>query len=456
MPPRAPTHDVSFVVPMNDAAAPSYRQLTAFFIPLALQSASQSLTYPLVAMVATHGPGGTLNLAGVAQSNIVMFLVGAVGAGLVTSGMVFGRSRLGFSRFFAVNNLMAATAALVQAVICIPPVGHAVFGTLLGLPPSIESPARQAFPLTILLNFLFFARNPYEVLLLNNGASGLVSVATFARIGLTLALAPLFVRAGLVGPRWAVICQAIPVGVEVAVAWYYSRRFASLFAQADDNVPRRRAIVWFNLPLSLGGFLMTLSGMLLGAVIARSNQPERMLPAYYLAIGLANPMAYAASRLQNVVLYFPPRSREDNLTLRFALRVGAIMSFVPLLFILPGLSHWYYVSLQRLPPADLSLVYVCALLLVGYPFTSGLRAHREGLAALTRRTSTILAGNIAFIASLAITAPTCLALKVPGNMIGPVAVIISNLAGLGALVLLQSLPESPGPVEVIDVEGERG
>jgi len=45
---------------------------------------------------------------------------------------------------------------------------------------------------------------------------------------------------------------------------------------------------------------------------------------------------------------------------------------------------------------------------------------------------------------------------VPGNMIGPVAVVISNLAGLGALVLLQSLPERPGPAQVIDVEGERG
>jgi hypothetical protein len=65
------------------------------------------LTYPLVAMVASHGPGGTLNLAGVAQSNIVMFLVGAMGAGLVTTGMVFGKSRLGFSRFFAVNHPLA-------------------------------------------------------------------------------------------------------------------------------------------------------------------------------------------------------------------------------------------------------------------------------------------------------------------------------------------------------------
>ena len=440
---------------MTDAPAPSYRPLTAFFIPLALQSASQSLTYPLVAMVASHGPGGTLNLAGVAQSNIVMFLVGAVGAGLVTAGMVYGKSRLGFSRFFAVNNLMAVIAALVQAAICIPAVGHGVFGALLGLPPSIEGPARQAFPLTILLNVLFFARNPYEVLLLNNGASGRVSAATFARIALTLALAPLFVRAGLVGPRWAVVCQSIPVGVEVAVAWYFSRPFASVFPQVDDNVLRRRAIVWFNLPLSLGGFLMTLSGMLLGAVIARSNQPERMLPAYYLAVGLANPMAYAATRLQNVVLRFPPRSRTDRLTRRFALRAGTIVSFVPLVFLLPALSHWYYVSLQRMAPADLSLVTVSALLLVGYPFTSGLRAHWEGLAALARRTSTILAGNIAFVAALAITAPTCLALKVPGNVIGPIALVVSNLAGLGALVLLQSLPESPGPVEVIDVH-ERG
>jgi hypothetical protein len=441
---------------MNDSAAPSYRQLTVFFIPLALQAASQSLTYPLVAMVASHGPGGTLNLAGVAQSNIVMFMVGAIGAGLVTTGMVFGKSRLGHARFFAVNTMLALSAAAVQAVMCIPVVGHAVFGALLGLPPSIEGPARQAFPLTIVLNFLFFARNPYEILLFNNGASGRASTATFARIALTLALAPVFVWAGLVGPRWAIVCQAIPVGVEVLVAWSYSRRFASVFAQPDDNVPKRRTIFWFNLPLSLGGFLMTLSGMFLGAAIARASQPERMLPAYYLAVGLANPMAYAATRIQNVVLYFPPRSRTDRLTRRFAVRAGAIVSFIPLIFLLPALSHWYYVSLQRLSPADLPLVTVSALLLVGFPFTSGLRAHWEGLAALTRRTSTILAGNIAFVASLAITATTCLALKVAGNMIGPIAIVLSNLAGLGALVLVQSLPERPGPAEVIDVEGERG
>jgi len=73
--------------------APSNRRLTVFFLPLALQAASQSLSYPLVAMVAAHGEGGALNLAGVAQSNIIMFMVGTLGAGLVTAGMVFARTR---------------------------------------------------------------------------------------------------------------------------------------------------------------------------------------------------------------------------------------------------------------------------------------------------------------------------------------------------------------------------
>ena len=41
-------------------------------------------------------------------------------------------------------------------------------------------------------------------------------------------------------------------------------------------------------------------------------------------------------------------------------------------------------------------------------------------------------------------------------MIGPIALIVSNLAGLGVLVLLQSLPEGSGPVDVIGIEREGG
>jgi len=101
-----------------------------------------------------------------------------------------------------------------------------------------------------------------------------------------------------------------------------------------------------------------------------------------------------------------------------------------------GLAHWYYVSVQRLPLADLPLVYTTALLFLGFPVTVALRCHREGMAALEHRTPTILAGDFAYMAALAVAASACLALKVPGNIIGPLVVASSNLASLGMLVLL--------------------
>jgi len=144
-------------------------------------------------------------------------------------------------------------AALVQAAICIPAVGHGVFGALLGLPPSIEGPARRPSA-DHLAQRPVLRPQPLRGLAAKQRRFRARERGHLRRIALTLALAPLFVRAGLVGPRWAVVCQSIPVGVEVAVAWYFSRPFASVFPQVDDNVLRRRAIVWFNLPLSLGGF----------------------------------------------------------------------------------------------------------------------------------------------------------------------------------------------------------
>jgi hypothetical protein len=441
---------------IETSAAPSTRRLWAYFVPLALQAASQSLSYPLIAMVAAHGPGGALNLAGVAQANIIMFMIGTLGAGLVTAGMVFARTREGYSRFVSVNNQLSLLTAVLQATVCIPAVGHLVFGTLLRLPPRIEAPAVEAFPLTIVLNILFYARNPYQVLLYNHEASGRASLATFVRIGLTLALAPVFCATGLVGPRWAMFCQTLPVAVETALSWWYSRPFAAGLPGAGEGAPTARKILWFTLPLSLGGFLMTLSSTILGAVIARAAEPERMLPVYYLAIGLANPAAYAASRVQNVVIAFPPKGREDTQALRFSAAAGAVLALAPLLFLLPGLASWYYVDLQRLPAGDLHLVYATALLLVVYPVTVALRCHREGLAAIAHRTSTILAGDTAYVAALAVASSLCLALKVSGHVIGPLAISASHLGSLGILVFLLREPKPDGEPPVAPVVGPEG
>ena len=76
-----------------------HRDLTRFFAPLALQATAQAFSHPLVAMVASRGDGGPLNLAGLAQSGTVMFFLGIFAIYYMTTGMVYARTREGYQVF---------------------------------------------------------------------------------------------------------------------------------------------------------------------------------------------------------------------------------------------------------------------------------------------------------------------------------------------------------------------
>ena len=420
---------------MVSAKTPDRPNYTRFFAPLALQAASQGLTYPLVAMVASRGPGGPLNLAGLAQSNTLMYMLGTFGFGLVTAGMVFGRTREGYRQFRTVTLGLGLLVTLFQGLLCMPQVAYLLFGRLIGLPPSIEHPAAMTFLATIPLQFLFFTRIPFQVAMYNARATGKASLATLLRILLTAILSPLFCLADAVGPLWAVVCLTFPVGLEVAASAWLARPYVVRLA-ASATVPTKKEIFLFNLPLSIGGCLLSLSSILLGAFIAHAASPERMLPAYYLALGLATPVAYGATRVLEVVIAFPPAFEADRRTFKFAVAAGAVLGLLPLLFILPGLSDLYYVRLQNLDPVNLPIVKVAALALALYPVCVAVRALGEGLASLAGKPMTVIAGQAMFMATILLTGSVLLTLGIDGNLIGGTGLCFASLASTATLRLL--------------------
>jgi hypothetical protein len=415
---------------------PTFSAYGRFFAPLALQAASQGLTYPLVAMVASRGPGGPLNLAGLAQSNTVMFVLGTLGFGLVTTGMLFGRTREGFKRFRTLTLHIGLAVIAIQAFFCLPAAAHLLFGRVIGLPASIESPAKLTLLASIPLQFLFFVRIPFQVAMYNARATGRASIATILRILFTTMLSPVFCFVGMVGPVWAVACLTLPVALEVVASARLASPYLARMEISSTPVASKKEIFLFNLPLSVGGYLLSLSAILMGAFIARAAQPERLLPVYYLALGLATPVAYGATRVQEVVLSFPPASAGDRRALRFALTAGIFMGLIPLVFILPGLSELYYVRLQNLNPVDLPLVRITAMALMIYPLCVAVRAQGEGLAGLARKPLTVIAGQAVFMATIAVAGGVSLVLGIDGNLIGPIGLSLGNLASTATLRLM--------------------
>jgi hypothetical protein len=411
------------------------RRLTRFFLPLAVQAASQSLCYPLVAMVATRGPGGPLDLAGLAQSNTVLFFLGMFAISLVPTGMVFARTREGYRQFYRLSLGAGVCATVLQALLCLPGVSHLLFGQLIGLPPSIESPAQISLLASIPLQLLFFSRIPYFVVMYIGQATGIASLATIGRVTLTAVLSPLFCMVDLVGPVWAVVALTLPVGLESIVSWAFARPFLKNQPAAQDEPPRLRDILGFTLPLTGGGYFLSLATVLLTAIMARAPDPERMIPVYYLALGLASPVAFGATRMQTIVLAFPPADRFQRQTLRFAVAAGCFLGLLPLFFILPGLDQLYYVSLQNLNPADLHWVRQTAVALTLLPLAVALRAQSEGLATWLKKPSIVLLGHGVFLITAAAAGAAALGLGVTGCLIGAASLPLGSLASSATMRL---------------------
>jgi len=421
---------------MSSTTSPTYRSLTGFFIPLAIQAASQALSYPLVAMVASRGPGGPLNLAGLAQSNTIMFFLGMFAISSVTTGMVYAKTREGYRKFRLMIRATGLAVIGIQAVLCIPAVSHLLFGHLIGLPPSIEQPAQITLISCLPLQFLFFFRIPYFVVMYIGRATGKASMATIARIVLTAVLSPLFCILGLVGPIWAVVCLTIPVALEALVSGIFAVPFIRVLEPCREKPPSVKEIFSFNIPLSVGGYFLVASAIILAAFIARAPDPDRILPIYYLALGLANPMSFAATRIQAVVIAFPPQTRLDRRILRFALAAGAFLGMLPLIFILPGMAELYYVKLQNLSPADLNLVRLTAVSLIFFPLSVAIRAQSEGLAAWLKKPTTVLTGHGMFLVTIIVSGFMLLVLGTPGQVIGAVGLTLGSLASSATMRLL--------------------
>ena len=100
----------------KDRADFSVGRVTRFYVPLLMQAFSQSISYPLVGGITTHGPLGVNGLTAFAQGQTIMFMIGSLGGGLVMTGMVHARTGGGYLAFRRLNLIMMAALLLLQCL----------------------------------------------------------------------------------------------------------------------------------------------------------------------------------------------------------------------------------------------------------------------------------------------------------------------------------------------------
>ena len=419
--------------------------VTRFYIPLLLQAFSQSLTYPLVAGIVTHGEFGVNALTAFSQGQMIMFMIGALGGGLVMTGMVFARTWYGYVSFRRLNAIMRVFLLAVQCVPTIAPLNRWLFEGFFALPPELAETARWTLLFGVVMNGSFFLRNVPMVVLFNNYESGKANNATFIRIAVTLACAALFPKLGWVGAAWGLFALTLGTCVELLVTWLYARPYVAALpnrpqspgADPSSPIPDPFALTWeqfhFTLPLSLGGFLLMLSPLCIAAFVGRTVNSADMLAIHYVTLGVANPVAYAALRMQAVSIQFQPQYEGDRRLLVYAVLAGLCLGVIPFVFSLPFVGNWYFGHYQNVPERILDT----ARLAIGiYSFICMIHAVRgriEGIAAARKRPKAVMAGQISYTVGLFTTCAILLPLGCAGWAIAVSAIFVAPVCATIAI-----------------------
>ena len=425
--------------------------VTRFYIPLLLQGFSQSLAYPLVAGIVTHGKHGVDALTAFSQGQMVMFMIGAIGGGLITTGLVFAKTWMGYVAFKRLNALMMAALLSVQCIVAMPPFSDWIFSGLFNLPRELAHIASRTLLFAAVMNGLFFLRNVPMVVLFNNLDSAKANYATLIRLVVTFALAVFFPRFGLVGPWWGLTALTFGVGVELVATWLFARPYVAQLPnrpKAEDkqplpNIPRLTLEQFrFTLPLSLGGFLLMLSPVAIAAFVGRTVDPKDMLAIHYVTLGVANPVAYAALRMQTVAIKFPPEYAGDRRLLAYAIVAGLLLGIVPLVFSTPLIGEWYFGLYQNVPPRIISTARLVIGLYSLIAVVQMIRSRVEGLAVLAKRPKIIMAGQIAYTVSLFAVCAILLPMGVPGWAMAVTAIYIAPVCVTSTIYAMLALKRS--------------
>ena len=419
--------------------------VTRFYVPLLLQAFSQSLTYPLVAGIVTHGEFGVNALTAFSQGQMIMFMIGALGGGLVMTGMVFARTWYGYVSFRRLNAIMMGVLLAVQCIPTIAPFNRWLFEGFFALPPELAETARWTLLFGVVMNASFFLRNVPMVVLFNNYESGKANTATFVRIAVTLVCAALFPKLGWVGAGWGLFALTLGTCVELLVTWLYARPYVAQLpnrpkdGKVSSLIPRPSSLAWeqfhFTLPLSLGGFLLMLSPLIIAAFVGRTANSADMLAIHYVTLGVANPVAYAALRMQAVSIQFQPEYEGDRRLLVYAVFAGLFLGVIPFLFSLPIVGNWYFGHYQNVPDRILGT----ARLAIGiYSFICMIHAVRgriEGIAAARKRPKAVMAGQIANTVGLFLTCAVLLPLGCAGWAIAVSAIYFAPVCATAAIYM---------------------
>jgi len=371
----------------------TYKGILLLYVPLAASWVLMLSEAPLINAFLARGPDPELSLAAFGVALGIILVVEAPILMMLELSIALSRNLVSFRKIRQFYIIVGLAITALGIGLFYTPVCRLLLCDLMHIPPKIAEATVPALRLLVWWPFPIGWRRIYQGVLVNDGRTRIISVATGARLLVLLA-----VMAGgqslstVPGATLASAAMVLAVVAETSIIhWAAGVTFeGSLSRQpADGEALTLRYLWFFYLPLAITTVLRQSIRPVISAGIAAAPMAELSLAAWPVAFSLASIFWGPTMGLQQVTIALTNDRESWHTVSRFVLSAGlaltlalALISFTPLLWAV-------LVQLFGLSEALAELAAPAARILVLLPLAYTFHALFTGLLVKQRRTTSV-------------------------------------------------------------------
>jgi Na+-driven multidrug efflux pump len=325
----------------------TYKGIALLYLPLAASWALMLLEAPLINAFLARGADPELSLAayGIAQS--IILVVEAPVLMILELSIALSRNLADFREIRRFYVLVGLAITALGLLLFYTPLGGLLLCDIMGIPPTIAEATIPALRILVWWPLPIGWRRLYQGVLVNDGRTRIISIATALRLVVLLAVLALGQSFGTIpGATLGAITMVVAVIIEAGVIhWAALSTFRGSLSQktADAASISLRYLWLFYLPLAVTSVLRQSIRPLITAGIAAAPMAELSLAAWPVAFSLASIFWGPTLGLQPVTVALTSGKDSWHTVSRFVLAVGslltsalALVAFTPLLSVVLG------------------------------------------------------------------------------------------------------------------------
>ncbi len=362
----------------------SKRSILLFWLPLASSWLLMTTELPFVnaaiarlpdaqTMIAAFGITASISIT--IESPVIMLLASA-------TALASHRQAYFMLRRFTIH-LMALTTALTL-LMGFTPLYDVVVRGWMGIPPAIAEAAQPGIQIMTLWSAAIAWRRFKQGVMIRYGQTRLVGVGTVVRLTASAGTATILAVAfadrltGVAVGGWALMAGV--VAEAIYAHWVAAPVIAErLPVHSDQPALTYRNLLTFHLPLAAVSLLTLLGQPLLGAALARAQQPAESLAAWPVVFGLVGIFRSASYALPEAVIALQRGSQTDESLRRFCYNVGWVTSGLLLLISITPLAAWYMGAVIGISPQLVTLALPGAWFGVALPLIGSVQSYLRGV-----------------------------------------------------------------------------